>query len=95
VSPAAVSPLGRVGAVATLVWTGVPQASIYEVTLFAQDSVLWEVQTNDTFAVIPDSVRVAAGMPHYWQVRARIDWDRWSQSELAEFSVVPEGEDEP
>ncbi len=66
-----------------------PQAEVYEVTLFGADAVVWESRTRDTFAVVPDSVRVSSGVPYYWQVRARIGWDRWSQSQIAEFTIVP------
>lgn len=89
ISPTTIAPIGPIEALGSLVWTAVPQAEVYEVTLFGADAVVWESRTRDTFVVVPDSVRVSSGVSYYWQVRARIGWDRWSQSQMAEFAVVP------
>ena len=50
--------------------------------------VLWQHQTLDTFALLPDSIRLSAGS-YLWRVRARTGRDRWVESELTEFVVTP------
>lgn len=88
-SPTPVAPVGTVEALTSLVWTSLPQADRYEVVLFDGDgTVLWEAQTSDSFAMVPDSVVVEAGALYFWRVRARTGFDRWAESHLTEFTVT-------
>jgi hypothetical protein len=90
--PVAVAPTGMVEAPVQFVWTGVPRADRYELTLFDQTgSILWQTEITDTVAVIPDSVDLQAGAGAgslFWKVEARIDFDRWSESGLVEFTLM-------
>jgi hypothetical protein len=59
------------------------------VTLFdAQGEVLYETEVNDTTAALPDSVRLIPERPYLWKVQARTGWDRWSASDLVEFTIA-------
>ena len=90
--PTPASPIGVVADADTLRWLGVPGADRYRVTLFdAPGQVLYETQLADTIAVLPDAVVLEAGRPYLWKVEARTGWDRWSPSELVEFSLAPRG----
>lgn len=87
-SPVVVAPVGPATRPINLTWRGVPTADRYRVELFdATGTVLWEVQTNDTIAALPDSVALADGAPYFWKVEARTDFDRWAASELVEFTI--------
>ena len=89
VPPAPVTPAGPVETRPLFVWTSVPRASRFHLTLFdARGSIVWETETADTSVVVPDSIVLTAGAPYLWQVRARIGWDRWSESRLTEFTVA-------
>ena len=87
-APVAVAPLGTGGRPASLRWQSVAGADRYRVTLYGLDgSVLYAVELRDTAAALPDSVVLAPGRSYRWLVEARTDWNRWSASELFEFSV--------
>jgi len=76
----------------TLRWLGVPGADRYRVTVFdAPGQVRYETQLAGTVALLPDTVVLVAGRPYLWKVEARTGWDRWSASELVEFSLAPRG----
>lgn len=49
--------------------------------------MLYEAEVAGTTAAIPDSVRLVPGPRYLWKVEARIGFDRWSASELIEFSI--------
>jgi hypothetical protein len=87
--PAAPTPLAPVGDVAeagTFVWTRVPGADRYRVTLFnATGTVLWEATTVDSSASLPDPFVLEPGRTHLWKVEARVGWDVWESSGLIEF----------
>lgn len=87
--PSPQSPLGMVSDARTLRWTAVPGADRYRVTLFdAGGRVVYETELADTEAALPDSVTLAPGQAYLWKVEARTGFDRWSASELIEFSIV-------
>jgi hypothetical protein len=91
--PVLVAPTGAVTDARTLQWTAVAGADRYRVTLFAASgSTLYETELTDTMAVLPDSVPLAHQQPYLWKVEARIGWDRWSTSSLAEFRLVGAGD---
>ena len=88
-TPVAVAPVGRVAAVTGLRWEAVSGADRYRVTLFQPDGrVLYETEVTGTVATLPDSVMLQAGRPYFWKVEALTGFDRWSASDLIEFSVA-------
>ena len=88
VAPAIVAPRGTAAAAHQLVWTAVPRADRYRLTLFDETgSVVWETQTTDTTALLPDRVRVRTGRSYLWKVEAQTGWNRWVASDLVEFTV--------
>ena len=87
--PEAVAPAGLVEAPVQFVWTGVPRADLYEVTLFGQTgTILWQIQTRDTVAAVPDSLDLVPGTSYFWKAEAQIGFDRWSESELVRFRLT-------
>lgn len=88
-APEAVWPVGPVADVSSLRWTTVTGADRYRITLFdAEGDVLYEGVLADTVAVLPDSALPGPGETSWWQVEARIGFDRWVASDLIEFSIM-------
>ncbi len=88
VAPVAVAPRGVSAVVHQLVWTTVPGADRYRLTLFdATGTVVWETQTSDTVTLLPDSIHVRPGASYLWKVEAQTGWNRWLGSELVQFSL--------
>lgn len=88
VAPLIVAPRGATSAPRSLVWTSVPHADRYRMTLFdATGAVLWESQTSDTTATIPAAIGLQPGASYLWQVAAQTGWNRWVASELIDFSL--------
>lgn len=87
--PEAVAPAGLVEAIIQFVWTSVPRADLYELTLFDQTgSILWQIQTRDTVAAVPDSLDLVPETSYFWKAEAQIGFDRWSESELVRFTIT-------
>ncbi len=87
-SPVLTAPVGVVADARSLRWTGVAGADRYRVTLFdATGGVVYETQTGDTAAVLPGSLLLERGRAYFWKVEARTGFNRWSSSDLVEFSV--------
>jgi hypothetical protein len=71
-----------------MVWTSVPGAHAYEITLYDdKGSVLWEASGADTAIALPVRVALAPGRSYFWRVEARTGSERTSESDLVEFSV--------
>ena len=88
VAPLIVAPRGATTAPRRLVWTSVPHADRYRMTLFdATGAVLWESQTSDTTAAIPATIALRPGASYFWQVAAQTGWNRWVTSDLIDFSL--------
>jgi hypothetical protein len=88
-APAPASPVGVVSDARVLRWAAVPSADRYRVTLFsAEAEVLYETEVAGTTAALPDSVMLAPGARYLWKVEARTGFDRWTSSELVEFSIA-------
>jgi hypothetical protein len=86
--PTPVAPLGTVSAVEELVWLGVDGADRYRLTLYdSEGGVLWKATTADTTVELPDSVALAVGSRYLWRLEARVGWDLWEASDLADFSI--------
>jgi len=87
-APVPISPMGPVAEAQILRWTAVSGADRYRVTLFdVQGRVLFEAQVSDTMAMLPDSLTLVRGQAYLWKIEARTGFDRWSPSELVEFSI--------
>ncbi len=88
-APQAVFPEGPVAEAPSLRWTPVSGADRYRIALFdARGMVLYEAELAGTVATLPDSARPVAGETYWWQVEARVGFDRWVASDLIEFSVT-------
>jgi anti-sigma factor ChrR (cupin superfamily) len=87
-NPVLIGPVGIVASAPALRWTGVGGADRYRVTLFdATGGVVYETETTDTTAALPGSVSLERGDSYFWKVEARTGFNRWSSSDLVEFSV--------
>ena len=87
-TPEPMSPAGIVADAEDLRWTSVSGADRYRVTLFdAAGTVLFEMQLADTVATLADSIVLASGRSYLWKVEARTGWDRWTASQLIEFTL--------
>jgi hypothetical protein len=88
VAPRPLGPLGAVTVLPRLLWTSVPHADRYRVTVFdGGGSVVWETLATDTLVVVPDGIALRVGVPYFWKVAARTSWDRWVVSELTTFTL--------
>lgn len=87
-APALASPVGAVPNARTFIWGAVPGTDQYRMTLFdAAGRVLYEADVTDTTLALPDSVAASPGRSYLWKVQARAGPDRWTTSDLLEFSV--------
>ena len=90
--PRLLAPVGRVEDADVVLWGQVVGADRYRATLLdARGDVLWETETADTSVALPESLRLEGGVPYYWKVDARVDWERWLKSTVAEFELPPAG----
>lgn len=88
VGPVIITPRGATEA-RTVVWTAVPHAERYRLTLFdATGTVIWESQVSDTFATLPTTIDLRPRASYFWQVEAQTGWNRWVRSDLVEFTVT-------
>lgn len=91
-APRPLAPLGDVSRPGRLVWSAVPGATRYRVTLFTADGqAAWQASGADTVAALPDSVRLPVSTAQYWQVKAETGYGRWIESELVAFTIRAEG----
>lgn len=87
-APRLEAPIGEVGTLAEFRWAPTASADLYKLTLYnAAGDVVWETDTRETHVALPDSLRLQPGALYLWQVNARIDWDRWVNSELVRFRI--------
>ena len=92
VAPVALSPRGSVDRLSPLVWSSVPFADLYHVTIFDDaGSAMYEMQTRDTSISVPTGIELRIGSHYFWKVEAQTGWNRWVPSELTEFSIRPKG----
>ena len=86
--PTLEAPNGEVESVDEFRWTAVSGADLYRVTLYdVAGEVISTIETRETHAALPDSVRLEPGELYLWQVSARVDWDRWLSSRLVRFTI--------
>ena len=84
-----ISPTGAVDLVSRFVWSAVPLATRYDVTVFdSAGTVIWDAHTIDTVLVAPPDVRFRPSTSYFWRVEAQTDIDRKLASQLVQFSVV-------
>jgi hypothetical protein len=87
--PLPIQPRASVERVDRLVWSSVPGALRYRVRLYDdQSAVRWSIETEDTLAVLPDSVRLSPQLTYFWKAEAQMDWQRWVSSDLVEFRIL-------
>ena len=85
-APRPIAPVGKVDSVPVLLWSAVPMADRYRISLFdSAGIVVWEHQTTDTAVPVPASVTFRRGSPYYWRVESHSGFDRWAESDLVEF----------
>lgn len=90
VAPTLIAPLGAVTVADTFRWMSVPRADRYRLTVFDREGTLvWEAAGLDTAMAPPASITHRRNTACFWKVEARTSRDRWVESELFEFSVVP------
>ncbi len=89
VAPIGIAPRGAIATAPWLVWTRVPHADRYRLTLFdATGRVIWESQTRDTSAAFPKTIGLQPRASYFWKVEAQTGWNRWVGSDLIEFSLA-------
>jgi hypothetical protein len=87
-APRLIFPMGNVARVDTLVWTAVPHADRYRVTVFDESgATAWEGEAADTFVAVPGNEWSRWRGALRWRVRARTSFDRWVDSEFGDFTV--------
>lgn len=90
VAPVGIAPRGPSAAAPRLVWTRVPHAQRYRLTVFdSAGSVMWESQSGDTAMAFPKTVRLRPGVTYFWQVEAETGFSRWIRSDVVEFMIRP------
>jgi hypothetical protein len=88
VAPRLISPAGNGAAANTFVWTSVPRADRYRVTVFDRaGNVVWESETGDTTLAMPGALDSVRGPLFLWGVKARTGFDRWVGSETQQFTI--------
>ncbi|HEY7193219.1 MAG TPA: zf-HC2 domain-containing protein [Gemmatimonadales bacterium] len=82
-APVAITPRGPSRGVTRLVWTRVPHADRYRLTVFdSSGTVVSESQTTDTSAAMPV---LHSGTRYFWQVEAETGFHRSIKSDVIEF----------
>lgn len=88
-APIGLAPRGRTTAPVRLIWTRVPHAERYRVTVYdSTGGVIWESQTKDT-AVQTVGAPLRSRVRYFWQVEAETGFDRWIRSDAVEFVILP------
>jgi putative zinc finger protein len=89
-APIGLAPRGATAAAPRLVWTRVPYAARYRLTLFdTTGTVIWESQSPDTSVALPTTLRLRPGIRYFWQVEAQTSWNRWIRSDAVQFMLDP------
>jgi len=88
VAPVVVVPRGTGGIPRRLVWTSVPHADRYRLTLFDDAGrAIWDTQATDTSVSLPAHIVLQPGGSYFWKVEAQTGWNRWVSSALIRFSI--------
>jgi Putative zinc-finger len=68
------------------VWASYPHARRYELTVLDTTGVsVWDYVTNDTSAVMPQSIPLRPRQLYFWKVNAETGWGRSISSPVATF----------
>jgi hypothetical protein len=95
-APRIVGPVGHASASDSLVWTSVPRADLYRVSVWDRGgSLAWEGETRDTVLALPPALSGGDDRSLLWDVKARTGWDRWVSSDLAELMIAEPGRVRP
>jgi anti-sigma factor RsiW len=88
-APVGIAPRGPTTGTPRLVWTSVPHAARYRLTVFdSTGAVIWESQTKDTSVEVVAST-LRRRVRYFWQVAAETGFDRWIRSDMVEFVIQP------
>lgn len=88
VAPVVVAPRGSGEIPRRLVWTSVPHADRYRLTLFDDTGrAVWDTQVTDTSVSLPARIVLQPGGSWFWKVEAQTGWNRWVSSALVRFSI--------
>lgn len=82
------APVGGVIAAGEFRWSPVAAADLYRVTLYdASSVVVWEGESPEPRVAFPAEIRLETGATYLWEVAARVDWNRWVRSSMAQFEI--------
>jgi hypothetical protein len=88
-TPITPAPGASVARLDSLVWSSVPKAERYRVRLYdGEGSVVWTLETPDTSAAVPNSLRLQPRVEYFWRVEAQAEWMRWTASDLVSFRIT-------
>jgi hypothetical protein len=88
-APIGIVPRGRTAGTPQLVWTRVPHAEHYRLTVFdSSGTVLWESPSTDTSIALPRTIGLRPGIHYFWQVEAETGFNRSVKSDVIEFVLV-------
>jgi hypothetical protein len=86
--PLPVAPVGVGPRPKSFHWHPRSGAERYRISLFdSTGGLLFQTETEDTAASLPDSVPILTRVPLYWKAEGMTDVGRWEGSELVEFVV--------
>src|SRR5689334_3310450 len=88
-TPTALAPFSTVSRVDRFVWSAVPKAARYRVRLYSVDALLWTSETRDTSLAASAAPQLVVGATYLWRVDAEMSPERWAESELVPFRIVP------
>jgi hypothetical protein len=89
-APTPIAPVKNVARVDRLVWSSVPHAMRYRVTVYEPDgTVRWATESRDTSVARTAAISFATGATYFWRVEAETEHERWIASGLADFRVAP------
>lgn len=82
------APVGGVPAAGEFRWSPVTAADLYRVTLYDTSGVVvWEGESPEPRLTFPAEIRLEPGATYLWEVAARVDWNRWVRSSMAQFEI--------
>ncbi len=71
----------------TFVWGPAGAGASYQLTLTNDEGgVLWELDTTDTIASLPDTIELEPGAVHYWYVDALLEDGSHASSGVHSFT---------
>ncbi|HYC31368.1 MAG TPA: zf-HC2 domain-containing protein, partial [Gemmatimonadales bacterium] len=81
-------PLGPARLPVELVWSLLPDAEEYRVTVFDEEgTIVYHVVTGDTGAMLPDTLKLSPGAPYFWRVDATLRGGEQGRGPTVRFTV--------